>query len=360
MKRFWNLLYFCFLWLGIGVKAQSSFYRRTYYNAPPTHYFSTHPSSSHEFIPISYGSDSHTEESKRKEFSKKYAKKTPYRHVASEEEDNSSERYSSSEFSNEAQQFNSKDNDSREYSIGTHIRVQHPITVPKKSTSSSYHKYTTHLPNHFKSTKYSDVDFSTESHDSKPPKYDTPSKKHINHHKYTQYFEAVDPFHVVSPPKSTLSAVAPTPSLSYNSFDSEFDEYHGHNTNAKRAKSQLRDRFKGVASQKQIEKYLEDQQKLLEEALKLQLLNKFQHSAKSKDAEPHFDEGEFEELPIDPQPPPIYRQSYDDNLAFKSNRARRRPKGSDLKRSPKSSKPPPPPIIGSSKRRFRPSLVINV
>ncbi|XP_014099312.3 uncharacterized protein [Bactrocera oleae] len=357
MKRFWNLLYFSLLWMGTSVRAQSSFYRRAYYSpmsSSPTHYFTSHPGS-HEFMPLSYTSDLHTEESKRKESPKKYAKKISYRHVASEEEDNSSERYGSSEFSNEAHNFNSKENDSREYTIGTQIRVQHPITVPKKSTSS-HPKYSTHLPNHFKSTTYADVNLSTEAHDKKLP----PSKKHIHHHKYTQFYEP-DPFHMVSPPKPTLSSVSPTPSLSYNVYEPEQDEYDVHPFSSNRAKAQLRERFKGVASQKQIEKYLEDQQKLLDEALKLQLLNnpKFQHLMKSKDAERHYDEGEFEELPIDPQPPPIYRPSFDDNLTFKSNQSRRRPKGVELKRSPKSPKPPLP-IVGTSKRRFRPSLVINV
>ncbi|XP_054747241.1 uncharacterized protein LOC129253038 [Anastrepha obliqua] len=360
MKRLWNLLYFSLLWIGISVRAQSSsFYRRTYYSpisSPPTHYFSSHPSS-HEFMPLSYAGDLHTEESKRKESSKKYAKKISYRHIASEEEDNSSERYGSSEFSNEAHNFNSKENDSREYTIGTQIRVQHPITVPKKSTSS-HTKYSTHLPNHFKSTTYADVNLSTEAHDTKLQ----PSKKHIHHHKYTQYYES-DPFHVVAPPKPALSAVSPTPSLNYNVYEPEQEDFDLHPTNSNRVKAQLRERFKGVASQKQIEKYLEDQQKLLDEALKLQLLNnpKFHHLMKTKDAaEHHYDEGEYEELPVDPQPPPIYRSNFDDNLTFKSNRARRRPKGAELKRSPKSPPKPPTPIIGTSKRRFRPALVINV
>ncbi|XP_036325385.1 uncharacterized protein LOC118738551 [Rhagoletis pomonella] len=360
MKRIWNLLYIILLWMGISVRAQSSFFRRTYYSpisAPPAHYFSSHPTS-HEFMPLSYASDLHTEESKRKESAKKYAKKLSYRHLASEEEDNSSERYGSAEYSNEAHHFNSKETDSREYTIGTQIRVQHPITVPKKSISS-HSKYSTHTPNHFKSTSYADVNFSTEAHDTKLQ----PTKKHIHHHKYSQFYEP-DPFHVVAPPKPTLSAVSSTPqhSLNYNVYEPEQDEYDVHPASTSRSKAQLRERFKGVASQKQIEKYLEDQQKLLDEALKLQLLNnpKFQHLMKSKDVEHHYDDGEYEELPIDPQPPPIYRPNFDDNLTFKSNRPRRRPKGAELKRSPKSQPKPPSPIVSSSKRRFRPALVINV
>lgn len=80
-----QLLYFSLFWMGTSVRAQSSFYRRAYYSpmsSSPTHYFTSHPGS-HEFMPLSYSSDLHTEESKRKESPKKYAKKISYRHVAS-------------------------------------------------------------------------------------------------------------------------------------------------------------------------------------------------------------------------------------------------------------------------------------
>jgi len=60
-----------------------------------------------------------------------------------EEEDYSGERYNSAEYSGE-----SSVQDSREYTIGTQIRVQHPITVPKKSTSGyqKQPKYVTAIP----------------------------------------------------------------------------------------------------------------------------------------------------------------------------------------------------------------------
>lgn len=261
-----------------------------------------------------------------------------------EEDDYSSERYSS-EYSGETGQ------DSREYTIGTQIRVQHPITVPKKnSPSSSYpkhHKYVNTIP--YKSSGrplYAPDANSGEDHAPEQP---------AKRSKWTQphYESEADPFHLVPPPKSTPSSS----SHAYRVFESEQEEYEV----PQRFKSH--DRYKTVASKKQIEAFLEDQQKLLDEAIKLQLLNNPKLSKflkpDSHEARPELDIEDFETFPPNfasggalhnnfngehpPLPPPKVRGQP------------RRPTGIELKRSPK------PKHIVKPKRKYRSTaLVINV
>ncbi|XP_017858259.1 PREDICTED: uncharacterized protein LOC108610329 [Drosophila arizonae] len=342
MRLCWNLLGAVLLLGSIasGLKPPRSFYRRNYYSSAgppgPVRLVSA-PSG-----PPSYRADLHTNESKRRDVVNKYPKKTHYRPYTSEEDDYSSERYSG-EYSSETQQ------DSREYTIGTHIRVQHPITVPKKAhPSSPYskpHKYVSTTP--YKSNGrpvYAPDGNSGEEQPVEPPPKRT---------KWTPapYESEPDPFHLVPPPKTTSSSGH----SAYRVFESDQEDYEG----SPRSKSH--DRYKTAASKKQIEAFLEDQQKLLDDAIKLQLLNnpKLQKFLKSNTREPRpdLDIEDFETFPPNfSGPGPLHSNSFSgEHPPSKGSRPSRRPPGVVLKRSPK------PKHIATPKRKYRSTaLVINV
>lgn len=262
-----------------------------------------------------------------------------------EEDDYSSERYSS-EYSGETGQ------DSREYTIGTQIRVQHPITVPKSTSSpySKHHKHVNTIP--YKSSGRAVYTPEANSGEDRTP--EQPSKRS----KWTQpYYESeADPFHLVPPPKTT----AASSSHAYRVFESEHDDYEA--PQPQRFKSH--DRYKTVASKKQIEAFLEDQQKLLDEAIKLQLLNnpklsKFLKSD-SHETRPDLDIEDFETFPPNfasgGAPHNNFKGEHPPLPPTKSRgQPRPRPAGIDLKRSPK------PKHIIKPKRKYRSTaLVINV
>ncbi|XP_051864017.1 uncharacterized protein LOC117576343 [Drosophila albomicans] len=322
-----------------GLRPPRSYSRRSFYSSvgPPGPVRLTPPASG---LP-SYGSDLLTNESNRRDVAKKYPKKTHYRPFSVEDDDFSSERYSG-EYTGDAP------HDSREYTIGTQIRVQHPITVPKKASSSSTyskpHKYPSPTP--YKSSGRPIYDDSGEDHALEPPK----SKGS----KWTpaSYESEADPFHLVPPPKATAAS-----SHAYRVFEPDHEEYDV----PTRPKSH--DRYKSVASKKQIEAFLEDQQELLDEAIKLQLINnpKLQKYLKhdSHEVRPDLDIEDFETFPpvfaggpgpqhnsfiVDHPPPSVIK-----------GRSRRRPPGIKPKRSPKSKR------IIKPKRKYRSTaLVINV
>ncbi|EDW84499.1 uncharacterized protein Dwil_GK13109 [Drosophila willistoni] len=360
MRLNWNLLSTVLL-LGStvsGLRSPRSYYRRSYYSAaavgPP-------PGSTLRLIrqgPPSYPrADLQTNESKRRDVTKKYPKKTHYRPYESEEDNYSGERYNSAEYSGE-----SSVQDSREYTIGTQIRVQHPITIPKKASSSaSYgkpHKYVTPVP--YKSSSggggggsgyVSDVHIAS-GEELSPPKRT----------KWTpvQYEPEPDPFHLVPPPRATVASS----SNSYSVFEPDNDDYDV--VPLQRPKNH--DRYKNVASKKQIEAYLEDQQKLLDDAIKLQLLNnpklkKFlkEQAQEAHDARPDLDIEDFESYPPNFSGPGPLRSKYNDDNGPpphppKGRRTRRRPPPrADLKR------PSIPKHIIKPKRKYRSTaLVINV
>lgn len=173
-----------------------------------------------------------------------------------------------------------------------------------------------------------------------------------------QYDAEVDPFHLVPPPKATAAST----SNSYSVYEPEHDDYEV--VPVPRPKSH--DRYKNVASKKQIEAYLEDQQKLLDEAIKVQLLNnpKLQKFLKAQAEEqehasrPDLETEDFEAYPPNFSGPGPLRSKYIDHPPPpppKGSRTRRRPPGSDHKRPPNSK-----PII-KPKRKYRSTaLVINV
>lgn len=270
-----------------------------------------------------------------------------------EEDDYSSERYSS-EYSGETGQ------DSREYTIGTQIRVQHPITVPKSSSSQSssypkHHKYVNSIP--YKSSGR--AVYAADANSGEDRALEQPSKRS----KWTQphYESEADPFHLVPPPKST----AASSSHAYRVFESEHDDYEAPQPQPQPQRFKSHDRYKTVASKKQIEAFLEDQQKLLDEAIKLQLLNNPKLSKflkpDSHETRPDLDIEDFETFPPNfasggalhnnfngehpPLPPPTKGRGP----------PRPRPAGIELKRSPK------PKHIVKPKRKYRSTaLVINV
>lgn len=190
--------------------------------------------------------------------------------------------------------------------------------------------------------------------------------------KYSKHYEA-DPFHVISPPKtkssyhssssnsgfspSASSGFSPSSSSNYNVYEPETESYENHDVAVKHLKANLRDRYKGVASKKQIEKYIEDQEKLLDEALKLQLLNspKFQKLLKTAEKEHQFQEPEYDDEYIANIPPP-FRDSFPKSGPPKSNRGRRRPHGSEFKRATKSK----PSVLSKPNRKYRQAFVIEV
>ncbi|XP_037943640.1 uncharacterized protein LOC119676473 [Teleopsis dalmanni] len=306
-----------------GIKAQSSYYKRTYYtplSSPALHYFHHQP----DYSPISYSSDLLPEESKRNEFSKLYGKKPLFRPYNSEEEETSKEHFAN-DYSTESHEYTSKENDNNEFTIGTQIHVQHPITVPKKvsSTHIKHGKYTSITP--FKSSNsFSDPNLSTEIGvpDIRP-------KKHVPLHKYSEFDR--DAYGSIGPHKASL-----TVNNGYNVFEPEHEDYEGVAAHLlSRGKPFTSDRFKGVASKKQIEKYLEDQQKLLDEALK---------AVRTEAHEPSL---------LSHPSAAAFRPNFDENISFKPNRLRRRPKGE----RPIKGKPN---IVSKPKnRRFRSAILIN-
>ncbi|XP_017100900.2 uncharacterized protein [Drosophila bipectinata] len=332
-----------------GLRPPRSYYRRSYYSAVA-------PGSSAVPGPIRLSpsgylrTDLQTNESKHRPISKKYPKKSHYRPYGSQEEDDySGERYNSAEYSGE-----SSVQDSREYTIGTQIRVQHPITVPKKTSNSGsiyskQPKYVTAIP--YKSTGYAaDVHVGSSAEEIGPP----PKRSKWNP---VQYDAEVDPFHLVPPPKATAAST----SNSYSVYEPEHDDYEV----VPVPRPKTHDRYKNVASKKQIEAYLEDQQKLLDEAIKVQLLNnpKLQKFLKAQAEEqehasrPDLEIEDFEAYPPNFSGPGPLRSKYIDHPPPppKGSRTRRRPPGSDHKRPPKSK-----PII-KPKRKYRSTaLVINV
>ncbi|XP_052858716.1 uncharacterized protein LOC128266315 [Drosophila gunungcola] len=343
-----------------GLRPPRSYYRRSYFSAvAPGH----GQGSGSLPGPVRLGpagylrADLQTNESKHRPVSKKYPKKSHYRPYGSEEEDYSSERYNSAEYSGE-----SSVQDSREYTIGTQIRVQHPITVPKKSSSSGYAKqpkYVTAIP--YKATGYDSdlhkpIGYGSDAHvhigsgeDVGPP----PKRSKWNP---VQYDAEADPFHLVPPPKATVASS----SNSYSVYEPEHDDYDV--VPVPRPKSH--DRYKSVASKKQIEAYLEDQQKLLDEAIKVQLLNnpklqkffKAQAQEQERESRPDLEIEDFEAYPPNFSGPGHLRSKYIDHPLpppSKGSRSRRRPAAGDLNRPPKT--------IIKPKRKYRSTaLVINV
>lgn len=112
-----------------------------------------------------------------------------------------------------------------------------------------------------------------------------------------QYESEADPFHLVPPPKATVASS----SNSYSVYEPEHDDYEV--VPVPRPKSH--DRYKSVASKKQVEAYLEDQQKLLDEAIKVQLLNnpklqkffKAQAQEQERESRPDLEIEDFEAYP---------------------------------------------------------------
>ncbi|ALC46351.1 CG15545, partial [Drosophila busckii] len=294
--------------------------------------------------PAGYRSDLQTNESKRREVSSKYAKKTHYRPYNSEEDDYSSERYSSAEYSGEAPQ------DSREYTIGTQIRVQHPITIPKKASSSSNYakppKYVTAVPYKSAVSTVYGGDFSSGEERAPAPPPSPPKRS-----KWTQpqYAAEPDPFHLVPPPKTT----AASSNHAYRVFEPDHDDYEV----PRPTRPKNYERYKTVASKKQIEAYLEDQQKLLDEAIQRQLLNnpKLKKFLKndSQESRPDLDLEDFETFPPNFNAGNSFNAEHTHLQPPKGSRPHRRP-GLELKRSPKTH-------ILKPKRKYRSTaLVINV
>lgn len=216
------------------------------------------------------------------------------------------------------------------------------IAYPTKST-----KYTA-LPN---IAGYG-LDLSHEDPGSESYLPSTSTKKQ----KYLKHFEP-DPFQVISPPKSKASSHQHQHHLSsasayggnFNVYEPEPESYENPDLAVKHLKANLRDRYKSVASKKQIEKYIEDQEKLLDEALKLQLLNspKFQKLLKTAEKEHQFKQPEFEEEYIS-NVPHTFRETFHKSGPLKSSRVRRRP--------PKSKSS----ILSKPKRKYRSAFVIQV
>ncbi|XP_073818731.1 uncharacterized protein [Musca autumnalis] len=357
------LLLFALGCVTTNIEVQAQTYSRSYYNSgvtPTSHYFH-HQSSG--FVPLTYKSDLIQEESKHR--ASKYSKKS-YKGYSSnpyyfqDEDDNSSERYSSDEYSNEARghPYLGKDHDSREYTIGTHIRVQHPITVPKKVKAPSHPT---------KSNKYSTISNAggTYSLDNSQeirggggggaPEYFSSA---VKKQKFSKLYDS-DPFHVIAPPKSTVASYPNHHSTpSYDVYEPHTDSYEHSDIPLKALKSSQRDRFNGVASKKQIEKYLEDQEKLLDEALKLQLLSspKFQKLLKSADKEQYHKEIDFEDEYAPNAPPPSYREQFPKQVSLSPSgkRSRRRPTTSEFSRPHKTV------VVSKPNRKYRQAYVIEV
>uniref|UniRef100_A0A1A9ZQ21 Uncharacterized protein n=1 Tax=Glossina pallidipes TaxID=7398 RepID=A0A1A9ZQ21_GLOPL len=284
------------------------------------------------------------EPSERRRVKSKYTKRKNYKPYESEEE-SSSENYSSSEeySGNSPDSYRSyKENDSREYSIGTHIRVQHPITIPKKTLP---------LQGKTKSNKYSTLaeDYSQEVREFEPS---AGTKKQ----KYSKYYEP-QAIHIIAPPKSTVPAhITAVPSSGYDVYEPENLYAHPHIEHLKTA---LREQLKAVASKKQIDKYLEDQQKILDESLKLQLLSnpKFKQLIKLAEKEQqqlardsHYNDDYF------PNVPPPYHDNYPKNLPpITTTRGRRRPQNDAFKYTPK---PPAGNLLSKPKRKYRQGHVL--
>ncbi|XP_011291453.2 uncharacterized protein LOC101896335 isoform X1 [Musca domestica] len=349
-------LLFALVWATTNIEVQGQSYSRSYLNSgvtPTSHYYH-HQSSG--FVPLTYKSDLIHEETKHR--SSKYSKK-PYKSYSSnsyyfqDEDDTSSERYTSDVYSNEARHpYLGKDHDSREYTIGTHIRVQHPISVPKKIKSVSHPT---------KSSKYSTISnaggsYSLDNSQEQraAPEYFTSA---VKKQKFSKLYDP-DPFHVIAPPKSTVAShINHHSTPSYDVYEPHIDSYENSDIPLKSLKSNQRDRFNGVASKKQIEQYLEDQEKLLDEALKLQLLSspKFQKLLKSTEKEHFHKEVDFEDEYVANAPPP-YREQFPKPAALppSGKRSRRRPPTSEFSRPHKTL------VLSKPNRKYRQAYVIEV
>ena len=319
MKYYCHLTFWLIvLWRICSLHAQStSYYKRTYYSAaaPSTRHYYTN---SRSIIKPSNG-DLVPQESRYKERgpTKSYKKPIPARPYLSEEDEFSHEQFlSSAEYSNESPTYGtySNENDSKELAIGTQIRVHHPITASKQNP------YIT--PTKKQRKPYTPSELHLE-----------PTKKRT--HKYSG-FDA-DPFHVIPPPKP--SAAALTFKNNYNVYEDEQED----------TKDNRYDRFKGVPSKKQIDKYLEDQQKYLDESLKAQLIKNSKYH-KYLTIDDNENERDLYDTEYKFNNSPNTRGKYSEHLSFKTNRPRRRPQTSELRLSPKRV----------PNRKYRSAIVINV
>lgn len=154
----------------------------------------------------------------------------------------------------------------------------------------------------------------------------------------------------------------------YNGYSVEDDGDYSYTELAKRRlKSNLKDQFKGVASKKQIDKYLEDQEKLLDQALKLQLLNspriqkllKLVEKEQLYDKDSELDDEYFSSVPPPFRPGGASAHVKGNNGPLKFERTRRRPPvGGKFKAH--SSKHRPVVIAPKRSRRHRQAIVIGV
>lgn len=180
--------------------------------------------------------------------------------------------------------------------------------------------------------------------------YHLPAKS-SKKHKYTKLYEP-DPFHVIPAPKSKTPShfhhTSSSVGSNYNLYEPETESYENSDIAIKHLKTNLKDRYKDVASKKQIEKYIEDQGKLLDEALKLQLLSnpKFQKILKTNEKEHHFGQHDFEDEYIANVPP--YRDNFHKSSPPKLTRSRRRPHKSK------------PSVLSKPNRKYRSAFVIEV
>lgn len=187
--------------------------------------------------------------------------------------------------------------------------------------------------------------------------------KRNNYHHSSRILDPED-IQLFSAARSTLPSFGVD---DYNGYSVEDDGDYSYTDVAKRRlKSSLKDQFKGVASKKQIDKYLEDQEKLLDQALKLQLLNspRIQKLLKLVEKEQQYDkDGELGDDYFSSVPPP-FRPGVGGahgkvNGPHKFERTRRRPPVAG-KFKAHSSKHRPVAIAPKRSRRHRQAIVIGV
>lgn len=152
----------------------------------------------------------------------------------------------------------------------------------------------------------------------------------------------------------------------YNGYSLEDDTDYSYKEAAKRRlKAGLKDQFKGVASQKQIDKYLEDQEKLLDQALKLQLLNspRIQKLLKLVEKEQLYDKDrDLDDDYFSSVPPPFRHGGVNGGHSkgpHKFERTRRRPPVNG-KFKGHSSKHRPVVVAPTRSRRHRQAIVIGM
>lgn len=243
-------------------------------------------------------------------------------------EDVSNESHPSEEYSSEMHTpYSYKERDNPAYTK----HLQHSLITSRK-LSTSQHKQ--------RPSQYSTIDdFIAGSRI--PEAFAYPKSRS---YPYSAVYDPEDHnFHITGPSKSSTDIL---------------NDYHGYNIGGdyilsdiarKRLLANLREQFKSVASKKQIEKYLEDQEKLLDHMFKLELLNSPRFQKLLKLAENDEFDGKNLDDDYENSMSSGNRGKLPKSPPFKSRPVRRRPGSRDIfKRSSK-----PKPVLNAPKPHLK-------